>query len=354
MQNVFKNRRAFTLIELLVVIAIIAMLVALLVPAVQKVREAAARAQCTNNLKQIGLAVHNYHDGKKVLPPSQLWVYSTTPTYSLDHKSWSWMYFILPFVEQDNLAKQVNPAVDALVDKLNVIKTPVPTYICPSDPGTANPVVFLDFAANTSDHHDATKFNQALNAATFKARTSFSVINNQSYPVAMSSYRGCWGQNWFSSSPWANPAVGGKYVGDPVNGYNGCSCGDGIHFAQNNTAHLNEGAFVRITDITDGTSNTFYAGETKIADNVQTSWAHTDDAGASCVFDLGPTNPLSGTGTWDIVGGTAYRFSSSHTNGSNFLFADGSVRFVVNGITRATYRALSTYNGREVIGADGF
>src|SRR5262245_32290994 len=104
------RRRAFTLIELLVVIAIIAILIGLLVPAVQQVRESAARMQCQNNLKQIGLALHAYHDTKKVLPPSQLWLYPDFPKYSLDQKSWSWMFFILPYIEQSNLYRQVDPS----------------------------------------------------------------------------------------------------------------------------------------------------------------------------------------------------------------------------------------------------
>jgi len=347
--RVRERRRAFTLIELLVVIAIIAILIALLVPAVQKVRESAARLQCQNNLKQIGLAVHNYHDVKKALPPSQLWLYPDFPKYSLDQKSWSWMFFILPYVEQASLYNQVNPQVDAQVDKPDVIKTPVPVYMCPSDPGSGNPVVFVDWLNNTSTHHDPARFNQPPSA--LNSRTSFSRLQNKSYPVAFTSYRGCWGQNWFATTTWKNMAVGGGYVGDPVNGYNGCSCGDGIHFAQNNTQGLSVNRSVKLTDITDGTSNTFYAGETRIADNIQTMWASTDDAGASCVFDPGDINPQTG-GQWDTVGGTAFRFSSAHMNGINFVYADGSVRFVSTGISRTTWRALATYNGGEVLGSD--
>ena len=124
-----KHRQGFTLIELLVVIAIIAILIGLLLPAVQKVREAASRMSCTNNLKQLGIAVHNYHDAYKCFPPNELWIYSDQPAYTADHRSWSWLFFILPYVEQENLYKQVNPAVDAHVDKPEVFATPIKTYM---------------------------------------------------------------------------------------------------------------------------------------------------------------------------------------------------------------------------------
>src|SRR4051812_27822199 len=128
-----KRRVGFTLIELLIVIAIIAVLIGLLLPAVQKVREAAARMTCANNLKQTGLAFHSHHDAQGRFPyggwhvypassPSGGDPYATTP--KAREASWSWAYFLLPHLEQDNLFKNTNPTV--------VRATPVKTYYCPT------------------------------------------------------------------------------------------------------------------------------------------------------------------------------------------------------------------------------
>src|SRR5690242_13369521 len=98
------SRRAFTLIELLVVLAIIAMLIGLLVPAVQKVREAAARVQCQNNLRQLGIALHSYHDAQGAFPPG----YLALAAYPDTTPGWGWGAFILPYIEQDNLHRQID------------------------------------------------------------------------------------------------------------------------------------------------------------------------------------------------------------------------------------------------------
>src|SRR5262245_43496739 len=128
----FLRRPGFTLIELLVVIAIIAILIALLVPAVQKVREAAARTQCANNLKQIGLGLHNHHDTRKKLPPPRGDMQSPTQNNVFTVYG-GWMCNLLPYIEQDNLRKAVDwKNVPNLF--FTYYSKPVEIFRCPSDP----------------------------------------------------------------------------------------------------------------------------------------------------------------------------------------------------------------------------
>ena len=122
------RRRGFTLIELLVVIAIIGILIGLLLPAVQKVREAANRVRCANNLKQIALAVHGYHDTHGAMP-----VNSGT-SLALADTNWSWLARILPHIEQDALYRQANIPTNTLAASSAQIEVQIKTYLCPSDP----------------------------------------------------------------------------------------------------------------------------------------------------------------------------------------------------------------------------
>jgi prepilin-type N-terminal cleavage/methylation domain-containing protein/prepilin-type processing-associated H-X9-DG protein len=309
-----RTRSAFTLIELLVVIAIIAILIGLLVPAVQKVRAAAARIQCQNNLKQIGLALHNYHGSYEALPPGS------------NAQGFTAVALLLPFIEQDNVYKQID-FTSAANSAANAGPTgiTIKTLLCPAD------------------------------------RTSLTPA-------------GQGGNNYFAnygSEPW---------------------------FFQNRT--VANGVFalrepsggVRLTDILDGTSNTAAFSELRKGDfnNALYSpmdWLNATSAGAPTTVDqayslcqsINPTSLsyqwLSAGGEWlnDNNTGTAYihcappnstncgfpgnlRFcvnaNSDHTNGVNLLLCDGSVRFVPNSISLATWRALGSRSLGDLLGSD--
>jgi prepilin-type processing-associated H-X9-DG protein/prepilin-type N-terminal cleavage/methylation domain-containing protein len=272
-------RSAFTLIELLVVIAIIAVLVGLLLPAVQKVRESASRAQCLNNLKQIGLALHNHHDAIQSFPPG----YRATAAY-VDGETdtapgWAWGAFLLPYLEQDNLYRQLD--FTQVVQHSPGIQTVVKLYLCPSD----------------------------LTRGAFAVPDPF---GNTVALAAPSSYAACCGGD---ESDTFGPS------------------GLGVFYRNSAT---------RLTDITDGTSQTLLVGD-RAWSNVNGVWA---GAIPGAVCKRGAMNPAPGSGagsypaadlvlahshlnnsTTDTDGGLD-DFSSRHAGGSNFLFADGHVAFL--------------------------
>lgn len=129
------HRRAFTLIELLVVIAIIAVLIALLLPAVQQAREAARRTQCRNQLKQIGLAMHNYHDNYQRFPADGIWTYAST-TANRAPRNYTWIAAILPYIDQAPLFNSINfnnPALGQVINGTNLEQVRLPSFVCPSD-----------------------------------------------------------------------------------------------------------------------------------------------------------------------------------------------------------------------------
>jgi prepilin-type N-terminal cleavage/methylation domain-containing protein/prepilin-type processing-associated H-X9-DG protein len=293
-----RSRQAFTLIELLVVIAIIAILIGLLVPAVQKVRGTAARLQCANNLKQMGLACHNHHEAMKSFPSG----YIATAAYPDTTPGWGWGALLLPYLEQDNLYRQIN--LSQPLENSPAIQTMVKVYLCPSDSLPPGPFPITSATGGTI----------AL--------------------AAPSSYAATVGQD-------------ASEVDDLT--------GDGIFYRNSHT---------RFADITDGTSQTAMIGD-RAWNQTKGIWAGAPNGAITQAGLLntwpnatGPAQALTLVHnnwvniTTDTDGGLD-DFSSNHPNGINLLFADGSVHFIrsitIDGPERRAFWALGTRDGGEVI-----
>jgi prepilin-type N-terminal cleavage/methylation domain-containing protein/prepilin-type processing-associated H-X9-DG protein len=334
--------RAFTLIELLVVIAVIAVLIALLVPAVQKVRAAAARAQCQNNLKQIGLACMNYEGTAKKLPAGSMYRkgVGTFATVSDYYETWS--ISILPYLEQENLFKLYDPKVpnanpDASSPNLAILRqSMVPVYICPADPTQLAAMV------------PASGPGGSLKAVPLYMPGNYRCVAGADWGGRD------WGvdqnganENWDDATQVSNWLMA-NYPQDrgPMH-----ACVPGVAAPE------------RIVDIVDGTSNTMLVGEyaTLTIANRRTFWAYAYTSFNESVatyaqsrtllpdFDVCQNTPPGGNNQCKRAWG------SLHTdNIINFVFCDGSVRAVSTNIDmNIVFPSLATIAGGETVTVDG-
>jgi prepilin-type N-terminal cleavage/methylation domain-containing protein/prepilin-type processing-associated H-X9-DG protein len=346
-----RHRSAFSLVELLVVIAILAVLIALLLPAVQRVREASSRLSCSNNLKQLGLALQSYHNDNDCFPPGM-----TCSSSIVEDAELSGFTLLLPYLEQANLANTYNfgaPWWDP--SNYTAVGTTVKVFLCPS---------------NRADGR--------IDLGPIAAQWSVAL---PPYAAACD-YALCHGSNGTLTNDWTRIPL-------PVRGV--------FHLRPPNTPHSG----VRIQDISDGCSNTFAIGDaagnnplypvrnranptqpiidvlTGQIPLIDQAWAC---AGASDVnhpyygsvfgvtaqYGLAPDprdEPMNASPAMPSVCSNDPRgdnragrdsvsgFRSVHLGGCNFVFCDGSVRFLRQGIDPVTYRALSTYAGGEAVTA---
>lgn len=292
-----KNARghsAFTLIELLVVIAIIGVLVGLLLPAVQQAREAARRSTCTNNLKQLGLAMHTHADARKYFPPG-----IGNPSNSC---AWNWGTFILPGLENATLYDRFSPLATTVYNYPTItdLQTPMSVFRCPSDSG----------------------FTEIFAAAA--PRRVFPISAGTGVQVAMSNYVG-------NNGSW-KPSTAARFTHQLHNGV----APNGIFWRDSN---------LKLKDITDGLSKTIMVGERSVRNPTPTGQC----PGAATIYAGRITNQLTdldsalGTATVSLNatdGDFGTRgFKSEHAGGIiQFLFCDGSVRAISDGISHTTGR----------------
>jgi prepilin-type N-terminal cleavage/methylation domain-containing protein len=389
-----RRHRAFTLIEMLVVISIIGILTALLVPAVQKAREAGARVQCQNNMKQLGLAIHLHHDSFRAIPSTQLSVGCQTTT-----PNWGWLPRLLPYIEQNALADLVNLNDSfSCLSQLPIRKAILPILVCPSDPKPASYTTFADYAPSASlptgvycgDTPAGFGWGWSCKGGT----------DAPDFPVTTSGER-CFGQH---SHYWGSYGDGysdssGNYYG-LQGGWDGCdlytSNGSWQRYGNGGDPYVPDGAplpteylggtkdggggrgifapggcwisvrKIRFNDVTDGLSQTIMLGhQVSNGAGSKTAWyqgssiAGTSlppnflrpcmEAGQNYNWSSDPIcrPPSCGTGGWRTRG-----FNSYHSGGIFVSMGDGSARWISEGINQFVYNAMGSRAGGEILGSE--
>ena len=310
-------RAAFTLIELLVVIAIIGVLVGLLLPAVQQAREAARRTACSNNMKQLGLGLHNYaHNHRERLPTGWVGEYESGEIHGDEGLGWGWASQILPFMEENAVYDGIdfNQAIGHANNAAARVAV-VSTFLCPSDSFGTDKLFFPgDEGAGSNDDDEAPD------------------VTPGAEQYARSNYPGMFGAEHMEHDHGGGGSHGGVEPSE----------GDGTFVA--NTG-LDKGIYFR--HFTDGLSKTIAIGErdSRMGGSLWIGMAEGKSAAMSRVVGVGEHMFNSADPHFED-------FYSQHPSGINVVFADGHVAFISNSMTESVFQALATRAGGEVVGSD--
>jgi len=345
------RRRGFTLIELLVVIAIIAVLIALLLPAVQSAREAARRSQCVNNLKQIGLGLHNYHSTHDKFPLAGTTVAWSTTGATDNWSNWSAQALMLPYMEQGAIYNSINFNVTAVRgdNSLQLMNTTglyskIKVFLCPSDSNAGNANINSYFAS--------------------KGTTAQGLPTNTTGVFA---YNNSYGLNAVKDGSSNTIAFGESLVGDTINSpakranstVNSSDSSPSVQVIDPSTIVL-----TAVTQALQNCTTKFQSnavGGADMKNNKGQYWGWGTDALTGFSTIVPPNSKTYPWGSCRIgcggCGPDASNFTnaqSNHPGGANFLFADGSVKFVKDSVNPQAWMALSTRAGGEVVSADAY
>jgi prepilin-type N-terminal cleavage/methylation domain-containing protein/prepilin-type processing-associated H-X9-DG protein len=360
------KERAFTLVELLVVIAIIGVLVALLLPAVQAAREAARRTQCTNNLKQLGLAILNHESAKGRFPRNEQIVTPKPGTEQVERRDLaSHLVMMTPYIEAANLYNRINldpkPPVpvpgDQMVDGVPLRQLPLPALICPTDEktGLQQPDGLKSYLAGLTNNGSVavTSYAGSLGAQIMQSYAGCNMRTSNIVPAGGGVYDlDNDGEDWFNStsnmSPPCNSAGKGNVRSD-------CAVPEHISgpFGRSNWA-------TKLREIEDGVSNTIAMGEilpSSSGHQWALGWTKSDGlwfattAPINYLTDpaLVKTVPPVRCRDWELDFNVNMGFKSQHTGGANFVFCDGSVHFLQDSIDFTTYQRLGARSDGEAV-----
>jgi len=298
-----RERSGVTLIELLVVIAVIGMLVALLLPAIQRSRETARRTECQDHLRQVALAIENHHAALRRFPAG---TFEVPLGIGPESKSWSFLAELLPRIERNDVHR-AGEIPRKTLRASGIADQTISPYLCPSD----------GFSSGGP---------------------TFDAGNLEGFSVGLTNYKAVMGANWGADASQKLAEIGADWRSPSRDGsYDGLDDGDGAMFRSDNKQPRGQ------ANVQDGTSNTFLLGEALPEEDLFTSWPYANNVYSTCAM---PPNLATGNPHyWPNAQG----FRSAHPGGLQFAFCDGGVRWIDETIELRVYRALATVRGGEAL-----